>query len=1313
MGRSAYWILAPAAVASLALGDANRGARTWPLIRGEHWECPPHRPPRAAGLPRFPSYPAEYRRIIESSVLLTALPLAAAAIGYLLLGLAAAIFAVAVILLLLYRRRASAVPSRPDSSEPEPEAEPAAPRPQEPRSVRFDSLASLSRGLAQADDPESIARVLLSEVVALLRVQVAALALISDDGKEATGLYAHGEDADLEWWKAVKLELENEPSAIASTVFEASPLTIYDVESSPRVNRQIADRVGAKSAAFVPLISGDRVIAVLVAATTRERRPFPADEMGLLTALAAESALALERARSAVQLEEALEHEQLVAAIGRKVRSEHDIDAVLRVAVEETGKALGLIRCFIRLGESGDATPIRAEWDAPGAEPIGEASPRLAVTNLALRDQRTIAVADVANASELADPALGGAETLLELATRAVLAAPIVVFDRTIGAFGLHRSRAGPWSPSEISLAEAVAREVGLAIHTAQLLEENRKRLDRQAALVQAAQVMTSELRVETVLQRLVVEVTKLLDADAADCYLFDTRRGVLRCAAVYGLPAELIEFEFPAGKALAGEAMRRGRGTVSTRYGKVEAPHPAYEGFAAAMVAPMTWWGEVRGVIGIGTRDPARTFSPEDVEVLEAFASLGSVALRNVASIEQSARQVRIQRGFFRIASVLAQSLSLPETLDAVAQAASEALGGSFAAVLMPDPHELSLAGSHDLPESLAGFLGNGLREPTSLLDAAQRRRILAAPRVESDDRFGDDWRSLADEAGFVSLLAVPVEAPRRDEPGLGLVFFAEEQSFTDDEIELADNLARAARGALERAELYEAERKSRAIAQQLARTGTLLASELDPDAILDEIVAQAPGLVGADAAIVSLFEGDELVVSAAHGDEARAVLGSRASAIGELAGEVVQSRGAVALGDVEGLLAVADPILEAGHRAFLGAPLVGSEGVVSGVLGIYAREPRAWREEEIEAIAALAGNASAFLSNAELYQRAVLERERSVAILGNVADGIVAVDRDGNVVLWNRAAEEITGVHASDAHGRPPSDVLQRSLDPEETSEEGRGLIQIARGSEEIWLSVTEAIMRDPAGAVAGRIYAFRDVSGDRLIEQLKSGFVSTVSHELRAPLTSIYGFAETLLRDDVSFGDEERRTFLGYIASEAQRLTVIVDALLSVARLESGDLQVHLAPTDLRDVVTDVVSSAQREVANGRRFVIDVPEEPLDASADREKVSQILANLVDNAVKFSPEGGTVTVAARRAGDAVQVRVADEGAGVPAGEHERIFRKFYRADAVGPNAGGTGLGLFIARGLASAMGGRLWMESENERGASFVFELPTGSER
>src|SRR5919202_4638384 len=250
----------------------------------------------------------------------------------------------------------------------------------------------------------------------------------------------------------------------------------------------------------------------------------------------------------------------------------------------------------------------------------------------------------------------------------------------------------------------------------------------------------------------------------------------------------------------------------------------------------------------------------------------------------------------------------------------------------------------------------------------------------------------------------------------------------------------------------------------------------------------------------------------------------------------------------------------------------------------------------------------------------------------------------------------------------------------------------------------------MRDPTGAVAGRIFAFRDISAERVVEQMKSDFVSTVSHELRTPLTSIYGFAETLLRQDVLFGEDERRTFLGYIASESERLTGIVDQLLNVARLDTGDLQVNLAPTDVRAVVSDVVRSAEQAAnANGHRFVLDLPEDPLDAEADADKLRQILANLVDNAVKFSPDGGTVTVGARLADERVEVRVVDQGIGIPEEERRRIFTRFYRGESVSrdPGVAGTGLGLFIAQGLFSAMGGRMWVDSDEGAGSSFTFEL------
>jgi len=903
---------------------------------------------------------------------------------------------------------------------------------------------------------------------------------------------------------------------------------------------------------------------------------------------------------------------------------------------------------------------------------------------------------------------------------------PLVVEERVIAVLvvGSHAPRA--FTTDELKLLHALGGEAALALDRSrsaaalrEALVRERQRIERQTALLNAAQALTSELDLKAVLRRLVQELSRLLAVDAADCYLLDADRGVLRCAAVYGLPAELVGFEFPAARGLAGRALDAERPVILSDYDALDDPVPsdAYAGFTGALVAPMRLGDEVRGVLGVGARGE-RHFDEEDVELLEAYAGLASLALANAQAFDARTRQARIERGFFRIASVLGETLSLEATLNAVAQAAGDALGGSFAAVLMPRGTTLELAGRANLAGELANALRDGLPQSARVLRrAAADAHLLVSPDVQSDGRFDAPWIELAGRVGCAALLAVPIASPRDDANGLALVGFDSPRAFADEDLELARHLAGAARGALERSELFEAERTARRLSQQLARTGGVLATELDPAAVLDEVVQQAPALLSADAAAIRTVEEDELVVSAATGAGAEQAVGARAPSSAWLSGDVFQSRAPVAIEDAsqDERLVGADPILGSGHSAFLGVPLSGPEGALHGVLAVYARRPRAWRPEEIEALLALAANTSAALSNAELYSRVSLEKERSVAILANIADGIVAVDRDGKVVLWNAAAEQITGVPADEALGRTPVQVLQRTLEsPSEDAQPGSRLVSITRGGEEVWLSLSEAVMRDPLGHVAGRIFAFRDISADRMIEQVKSDFVAAVSHELRTPLTSIYGFAETLLRQDVLFGEDERRIFLGYIASESERLTGIVDQLLNVARLDAGDLHVEPEPIDVASVVSEVVETVEETGnVNGHRLEVDLPAEPLSAEADREKLRQVFSILVENALKYSPDGAKVTVGARRKEGAVEVRVVDEGVGIPSAEQERIFRKFYRAEAtVRDGGGGTGLGLFIAKELVTAMGGRIWVESTEGEGSSFAFELPVASE-
>jgi GAF domain-containing protein len=903
------------------------------------------------------------------------------------------------------------------------------------RERELESLRRIAAELARTSDVEGVARALLDEISLLFEVGFVALTFVSEDGREASGFLARADGTDVPWWPDVRLDLEREPSGIASAAYEASSFAVYDVGASTRVSARLAAEAGAKSAAFVPLVSEGRVIAVISVATTDDHRAFSSDDLDVMQTLASEAAIALERTRTSIELADALERERLLATISRRLRTELDPEAAVAAAVEETGKALGASRCFVRLQVEDGSMPVVAIWTAPGSPELSHGGDRLPVSNLAVRERRTVAVADIEELPELSNPSLGGLERLRELGARAVLAAPIVAQGRAIGVLTAHRDVVRAWTHGEAMLIETVAAEAGVTVRLGRLLEENRERIAQQTALLRAAQVLSGELELGTVLQRLVDELAALFDADASDCYLYDVDRGVLRCAAVHGFDQSLVGFEFGATRGLAGLAIREARAKIGSEYHELAdpVPHEAYLGFTDALVAPMRWSDDVQGVLGVGRRNE-RPFDRRDAEVLEAFAVLASLALRNAETFTRSSRQARVQRGFYRIASVLGQSLSRAATLEAVAQAAAEALGGASAAVLMPQGKRLSLAGRYGLSAKFSAVLDAGIEAGDGpLVRAAGQSRVIAAPALAGDERLPEAWRQAAGVEGYRALVAVPVAAPRHEGGGLVAVFFSEERVFSDDDLELARHLADAARGALERSELFEAERSARALAQQLTRTGQLLTRELDPAAVLDEVVQQAPELVNADACAIRVLEDDVLVVTAAVGSGAEDAIGSRSAGSGWISGDVVQSAAPVALENAGGdaRLRELDPMLAAGHIAYLGVPLNAADGAPFGVLAVYSLTGREWHQEEIEAMLALASSTSGALSNAELYQRVALERERSFAILANVAEGIVAVDREGDVVLWNDAAEQITGVAAADALGRAPLDVVGRALD------------------------------------------------------------------------------------------------------------------------------------------------------------------------------------------------------------------------------------------------------------------------------------------
>ena len=397
----------------------------------------------------------------------------------------------------------------------------------------------LSQQLLDASEPSDVAKVLLDELAGAFELDLANLALIEDDGLAAVIVAARERGRDHTGLVGKRLALDREASGINTAMREGTAFTVYDAEHSAVVNQRLNAVAKAKSCVYVPVRVGEEVIAVVFGAVRRPR-VFDEEELGRMQAFVSEAGLALERSRATIALADALERERLISHVSLELRSRRDVAEVLPAVLEEIGLAVDAARCFVRLGEEHDPTGVAAEWDAVGVPPLADAS-RLPVANLAARLRRTVAVADVLETPALDDGSLGDVRGLSEHGVRAVLATPIVAQERLLGVLAFHRSAVGDWSPNEIALAEAVAREAAVAFDTSRLLRENDRRLAEQQALLKAGEALTSDLRFDTVIERLVDELRSLVNADAADCWTLLPGGDKLVCRAVLGLPEDEI----------------------------------------------------------------------------------------------------------------------------------------------------------------------------------------------------------------------------------------------------------------------------------------------------------------------------------------------------------------------------------------------------------------------------------------------------------------------------------------------------------------------------------------------------------------------------------------------------------------------------------------------------------------------------------------------------------------------------------------------------------------------------------------------------
>ncbi|HEY2936026.1 MAG TPA: ATP-binding protein [Gaiellaceae bacterium] len=330
-----------------------------------------------------------------------------------------------------------------------------------------------------------------------------------------------------------------------------------------------------------------------------------------------------------------------------------------------------------------------------------------------------------------------------------------------------------------------------------------------------------------------------------------------------------------------------------------------------------------------------------------------------------------------------------------------------------------------------------------------------------------------------------------------------------------------------------------------------------------------------------------------------------------------------------------------------------------------------------------------------------------RASLALDHVGDAVALLAADGSLLYANRAALGMFRSPAAADAPFPPLELLRSQIE-DAVGDTGAAVTIPVEAPDERWLSIVAV------HSEGGTVYRLRDVTEEHELERLRSDFVATASHELRTPVAAVYGAAQTLRRTDVEFDEEIRGRLLEMISTEAGSLAEIVDQILLTNELDEGLLTVSRRPVDpvvVAEAVVGAAASKAPENVSVSLRVVDGGDGPPFVT-DETRLRQILVNLVENAVKYSPDGGAVEVDVRRAPDLVSFEVRDEGMGIAPEDRERIFQKFYRADpSMSRGVGGTGLGLYIVNELVTRLGGRIAVDSVPGLGSAFRVDFPLGA--
>ncbi len=490
-------------------------------------------------------------------------------------------------------------------------------------------------------------------------------------------------------------------------------------------------------------------------------------------------------------------------------------------------------------------------------------------------------------------------------------------------------------------------------------------------------------------------------------------------------------------------------------------------------------------------------------------------------------------------------------------------------------------------------------------------------------------------------------------------------------------------------------------------------LTQELDLEKLLARILRISIEMLAGQAGLIALKEPSGWHVSAAHG-----IPPAFLSYLEPLLAE--EKVGELNIAELNRMLKNLTYTASMGLLNGVGIPL-SAHGQVIGVIFIFRNYPDIFSPNDKLLLQSFADQAAIAVYNAQLYRQVSYEKQRLDALLDSAADGILILNSDHTIERCNTAFERLYGQPRDFVQGKAHTDVIRWARRPEgltlEEAESGGWPLttnaylyvegDLARNDPpNLPVGITYAPLLTAEGGLRNVIATVRDITKFRNAEEIKNTFVSIVSHELKTPVALIKGYVSTLRREDAACEKAIVQDSLAVIEEEADRLAAMIEDLLDASRLQAGGLTPNLADVSLPTLVGRLAERFRTQ-SQRHTIVVDFPEKFPVILADENRLSQLLSNLLSNAIKYAPEG-EIRISGETRPAQVIVTVCDQGPGIEAADLPHIFDRFYRSDKAVRKTKGAGLGLFLAKAIVEAHGGRIWVDPQPGSGARICFSLP-----